>query len=97
MTLNERIQEIHDYNFEGRRIPRHMVEILAAYIEERRPMGDFLYLLLMNDIIAALHHADSENMWAVPVYVGYLYNHAPSACWGTKETYENWIKGGRII
>jgi len=65
---------------------------LVRYIEEGVPTGSFLRALISNDLRGTYDAADQENTAAVRNYVLFLYNHAPSACWGSPEAYDNWIQ-----
>lgn len=76
----------------GRRIPKNGKSALALYIIEHIPPGSFLEAVLSNDLASAIGHADHININLLEAYVGYLYNNAPSLCWGSKKKFENWIK-----
>jgi hypothetical protein len=68
-----------------------VAEALDAYINEHRPVGGFLKAVISNDLFSAVALADSENMNLIGFYCRFLYNHAPSPCWGSRERYEAWI------
>lgn len=72
------------------RIPAHMQESLRAYIEEARPVGHFLAAVLNNNLKEAVNRADEENLRAIPDYIKWLYNYAPSACWGYDDATMRW-------
>ena len=72
-------------------IPPHMREHIRAYVEERRPVGHFLTALLSNDLKNATLRADDENRAALTDWVGFLYEYAPSNCWGSPEIVEAWL------
>jgi len=80
------------YNFRNFYIPERMMNGMQLYIEEHYPTGDFLRSVLCNDLRSAIDRADDENIANLPAYIGFLYNQAPSDCWGSKEKYEAWIK-----
>jgi len=80
------------YFFRGFHIPPHMMDSLKAYIEDRRPVGDFLTAVITNDLQGAIDRADDINLANLPAYVGYLYNEAPGGCWGSKESMEEWLR-----
>ena len=65
---------------------------LVAYIEDGCPVGGFLKALISNDLRGTYDAADIHNTQAVRDYVLFLYNHAPSACWGSPERYDAWLK-----
>lgn len=86
------IQELTTYTYNGKWIPEYMHEPLACYIAEHRPTGDFLHALLCGDLFDAAHRADDKNVQVLPVYVGFLYNHAPMSCYGSREKVKAWLK-----
>lgn len=73
------------------RVPQHMREHIRAYVEERRPIGHFLTALLSNDLKNAALRADNENRAALVDWVGFLYEYAPSNCWGSPEIVAAWL------
>lgn len=74
-------------------IPDHMLRDLQAYVRHHRPVGHFLQAVITNDLKEACGRADSTNVKIIPVYVAFLYNHAPANCWGSKELYQQWLQG----
>ena len=80
-----------EYQFRGFTIPGHMMESLVAYIEDRRPVGHFLTAILQNDLKEAVARADDHNLANLPAYIGYLYNSAPSPCWGSPQKVAKWL------
>jgi len=65
---------------------------LVRYINDRVPAGGFLHAVLENDLKEAVARADEENMELIPIYVSWLYNEAPTACWGSPEKVAAWLK-----
>jgi len=80
-----------EYQFRGFTIPEHVMCSLCAYIEEHRHVGHFLTAVLQNDLKEAVGRADDHNLANLPAYVGYLYNEAPSSCWGSPEKVKEWL------
>lgn len=78
------------------RIPKHTHECLVRYIENGEdPYDDFFDALLTNDLKGAVLGADEKNLPALPHIVGWLYNYAPAACFGSREKVLTWkTKGG---
>jgi hypothetical protein len=68
-----------------------MMEGLRAYIDEGRAPGQFLTAIICNDLRGAVDRADNENLANIAAFVGYLYNEAPSACWGSVEKMDAWL------
>ena len=80
----------HAYEFNGFHIPDYMMGGLRRWIELGIEPGDFLHAVLTNDLRRAVERADSANMRNLPAYVAYLYNNAPSQCWGSPEKVAAW-------
>lgn len=78
------------YNFRGLVIPERMGERLDAWVQHHQLPGDFLQAVLRNDLREAVGRADAVNLHALPAYIGYLYNEAPSPCWGSPEKVAEW-------
>lgn len=72
-------------------LPEHMQEAARDYIEHGYKPGDFLYAALSNDLVEAFAHADMDNVVVMKAWVQWLYNEAPSSCWGTREKVMAWI------
>lgn len=79
-----------------RLIPKHMHHELLGYIEKRQPPSSFLQAVLSNDLMHAGGIADGPNARALADYVGWLYNYAPDGCYGSPETYSEWIQKGCV-
>lgn len=72
-------------------IPERMQEALKRYVLESVKPGDFLSAVLSNNLHGAVSRADSENLPLLPLYVRWLYNVAPSDCWGSSENVKAWL------
>jgi hypothetical protein len=83
------------YRFRDWYIPDRMMAGLQRYINDHVPVGDFLTAVLRNDLMEAVNRADEENMANLPAYVGYLYNEAPSSCFGSPERVRKWLEAGQ--
>jgi hypothetical protein len=75
-------------------VPDHTACVLDEYISKNVEVGGFLKHVLSNDLMGAFGAADSTNMLHMKEIVSFLYNYAPGDCWGSKESYTNWIKKG---
>jgi len=73
-------------------IPDHCRHSLAEYIINHKPVGSFLGYLLYNNLMETFAAADHINISAVRNYVMFLYNAAPSVCWGSPERVNDWLK-----
>lgn len=85
-----------DYTFKGMTIPERMVGGLERYVSDGVRAGSFLTAVICNDLQEAVSRAYEENIHLLPAYVGWLYNHAPASCWGSKEKMDAWIRLHRI-
>jgi hypothetical protein len=77
-------------------LPAHCQRGLEAFILDGRIPGDFLSAVLRNDLKSAFWHADDTNEKRLREYVVFLYNHAPSACWGSAEAIGRWASNGGL-
>lgn len=80
---------------ECERIPTYMHGGLIAYITEGRPTGDFLAAILRNDFFTACRHADANNQQAIWDYSRFLFEYAPTGCYGTPAKVDEWLAAGR--
>jgi hypothetical protein len=87
------LHDPQDFVFRGHVIDEDTGEELTRYLREHCPTGSFLEAVISNDLREACGRADDRNLWHLPVLVAYLYNEAPSAAWGSRDKYENWISG----
>ncbi len=82
-------------------IPEHMHEAIIEWIELARIppalLGSFLRAVLTNNLMDAFGYADEENARAMRGWVTFLYNHAPSQCYGTIETLNAWHERGGML
>lgn len=74
------------------KLPEHLQDGLREYVEQRIPTGGFLAAVLSNDLRSAVERADREARQALPDLVLWLHWHVPSACWGSREKMEAWLK-----
>jgi len=74
-------------------IPPRISESLGAYVNERRPTGDFLRAVLENNLTESLARADPDNRKCLFDLVSYMYNEVPALCWGSAEKVRDWISG----
>jgi hypothetical protein len=95
MNIKDERTETQWHGPMGTVVPEHMREKLTSYIDDGVPVGHFLTAVLENDLLEAVGRADSGNMLNLPAYVSFLYNHAPSGCWGSKERVQDWLRRKR--
>lgn len=73
------------------RVPEHLREGLARYLDEHVQPGQFLVAVLSNDLREAFARADTSSRAGLFDLVKYLYNHAPGGAWGGKRQVEYWL------
>ena len=66
------------------------VRAALGHAEHGRETGGFVRAVLCNDLSAAVAHADSESLAALPEIVRYVYNDLPSKCWGSQDKVAAW-------
>ena len=76
------------------RIPEHCQSGLRRYIENGCDVGGFLTAVLENNLVEAFGRADLENQVNMRQYADFLYNQAPSECWGSRSKVVAWMKKG---
>ena len=74
-------------------LPSHMVGAMQRYIENRLHPGSFLTAVLSNDLADAVGRADDINRDRISDIVTWLYNYAPSGCWGNPDKVASWLSG----
>ena len=72
-------------------LPEHMQDGVRDYIERGYKPGSFLLAVLRNDLVGAFGLADSINRGALQAWARWLYNDAPSLCWGSEAKIVAWI------
>ena len=75
----------------GISVPQHTLGGIRRYVEDRIPPGGFLTAVLCNDLTEAVGRADSENTYALPAIVAYIYNETPADCHGSREIVAKWL------
>lgn len=76
-------------------IPDRMMEGLRDYMLYGHEPGSFLMAVLCNNLIDACGAADQENARNLPAYAAFIYNEAPTGCWGTRERVHAWMEQRR--
>lgn len=74
------------------KLPEHVRAGFRAYIEDHHQPGGFILAALANDLVKSFGRADPTNRERMLDIVEFLYNEAPSGCWGSKEIVAKWLK-----
>ena len=80
-------------NYES--LPEGLRGGIERYIEHGIRPGSFLEAVLTNDLFSAFGRADLINRHRMFDICMWIYNEAPSQCWGSKEKVEAWIEKRR--
>ena len=72
-------------------LPAHMQNVMRRYIEDGIEPGGFLTAVICNDLVGAFGMADDINLANMKVWASFLYNEAPSGCWGSRRKMDGWI------
>lgn len=73
-------------------VPEYMHDGYVLYLLHGLEPGSFMTAVLGNDLREACGRADEENRRALYQHVAFLYNYAPSACWGSYEHVRSWLQ-----
>lgn len=85
------------YIFQEWHIPSRMMTGIYEYIDKGYPPGSFLTAIFENNFVIACSLADEENLRNIPAYAAFLYNEAPTRCWGSVKQVQNWKKTQRVV
>lgn len=72
--------------------PENCRDTLERYIEQGIPTGSFLQAFLSNNLMDAMGCADIQNAHQFHAIANFLYNYAPSTCYGSPARYAAWIE-----
>ena len=75
-------------------IPEHIRAGFRRYVEDHVEPGGFIMACLENNLKEAFGRADDVNRARMFDIVTFLYNEAPSACWGSPAKVKAWLLGG---
>lgn len=73
-------------------LPKHIRDGMKRYIEDKIKPGKFLYAVLSNDLSESLGRADNINLSRMLDIVSFVYNEAPSGCWGSPDKVRAWLR-----
>lgn len=78
------------------KLPFHMQDTARRYVEQGIPGGSFFTAVVSNDLMGAFAKADDCNVEAMRDWCTWLYNDAPSGCYGSPQKVAEWISGGGL-
>ena len=73
-------------------LPEIYREGMRRYIEEGILPGSFLMAILSNDLYSSVAQCSGPIEY-LEIVVKWLYNEAPSRCWGSPKQVRDWILG----
>jgi hypothetical protein len=66
-------------------------EAIRNYVDDHIAPGSFLIATLENNLMEAVTRADRGNLATLKEIVKFLYNNAPSNCWGSPAKVKAWL------
>jgi len=75
-------------------LPFSLRDGMRLYIEGHVETGGFLHAVLSNDLLGACERADDGNQRRLFSIVAWIYNEAPSTCWGSRAKVATWLSRG---
>lgn len=75
-------------------LPKHIRSGMKRYIENKVKPGQFLCAVLSNDLQESFGQADNINLYRMLDIVSFLYNEAPSGCYGSPKKVKDWLEEG---
>lgn len=78
------------------KVPEHLREGLRRYVLDGGRVGQFLAAAIENNLLGAISHGDDQSLAGLKPLVKFLYNDAPSPCWGSRERREAWQAQGGL-
>ena len=85
----EKVQFVSDEDYAKCSI--NLKDSLYHYIEEKRPVGSFLTAVLSNDLFDSFGRADHMNRIQLYNIVSWIYNYAPTSCYGSRDIVKAWL------
>lgn len=89
--------EVNGMSINYEHAPANCRETLKLHIEHGIPMGSFLTCFLSNDLMGALGRADDINIRQFKEIGMFLYNDAPSGCYGSPEKVRTWAQARHSV
>ena len=73
-------------------LPEGLASGMERYIEEGIQPGSFLTAVICNNLREAFARADDNNQKLMFDIVKWMYNEAPSHCWGSPALVLKWVQ-----
>lgn len=78
-------------------VNNHCANGALEYVIFGMPQGHFLTYLFENNLVRAFGQADSSNAAHMQQWAMWLFNSAPSECWGSEEKALDWQSRGGLV
>jgi hypothetical protein len=78
-------------------VPEHMRTGVELWIEDGVLTGGFLSALVYNDFHGAIKHADMQSLPALIDLCRFIWNYAPTECWGNIDRVTKWQMSGGLV
>ena len=89
-------EQVLDKHLQASGIPPHLHSGLRMYLVHGYHPGHFLTAVLMNDLTGAVARADDDSIRGLAAVVRFLWNYAPSWCWGSEERVKDYLAAAAI-
>jgi hypothetical protein len=73
-------------------VAEHLIDDLVLYITDGLPQGHFMTAVLSNDLKETFRRGDEVSLRRLRNLMSFLYNDAPSNCWGSPDLYKAWVE-----
>lgn len=77
-------------------LPEHIRDGVLNYVEKGWPIGGFLTAVFTNNLMEAFARADDINRVQLYAICSWVYNEAPSGCWGNPAKVRLWLEAGGL-
>ena len=77
-------------------LPENIKQSIDLYVEKGIPAGSCTEAILSNDLFEAFSRADEVTRAGMFQILQYIYLNTPRGCWGSRETYSDWIEAGGL-
>lgn len=78
-------------------IPPAIMRGMLEHMEHGAPQGGYLTSVLENNLVEATGRADVPSLAALHDTAAWLWNHAPSECWGSPAKVGQWRQAHRQV
>jgi hypothetical protein len=75
-------------------LPEHIRYGMFRWIEFGNVPGHWMTMVLQNNLVQSFGFADSTNRERMSDIVNFIYNEAPSPCWGSEDKMKQWAESG---